>query len=148
MDSGSYLFAPPRPAEPRLPLEITDEKPAVPLIAPKSVMASVPYAFVEVLADLALDTQRVMGGKRPLDESGPETSTPATGGAGPASDLVSQPHVNAVLGGTNNTEKGRRKRCKKQLPSSPYYGSRSRLNHQSEGDPPWLKSDYQTPATA
>jgi hypothetical protein len=84
-----------------LPVESTETAPRK-ASAPLRVPAVVPAQIFPILAELVRDTRNRRGGKRPLD-SGPETSTPATGGAGPASDLVSHPHVNAGLGGTSNT---------------------------------------------
>jgi len=117
-------------------------------IAQLRIPAIVPAQIFPILAELVRDTRSRRGGKLPLDESGPETSTPSQGGTGTAHDEVSQPHANAGPGGTaGNTEKGSGNRGEKQSLSTSGHGSPPRVVAQhSRSEPGWPKLNSWMPA--
>jgi hypothetical protein len=141
---GNVYYAQPLPTDPGLPMEHAEVEPAARV--QKSVKASVSYEFVEVLADLARDTQRVMSGSL-LNESGPKTSTPPRA-TGAAKDLVNQPHANAGLA-ANNSSNGSEGRKQKQSFSPPGHGFPPRVapTPSSRSEPTWPEWISPMPAT-
>jgi hypothetical protein len=111
----------------------------------------IPSAIFEILADLALDTERAHGHKPSSDATGgpvvedTETATPATGGTGPASveEKAGQPRANAVSRGvsSDHQDSGRKKRGQSSPPQMRCGSSPPDTSNQLKDEPPWQKSN-------
>jgi hypothetical protein len=95
-----------------------------------SDIKSVPFRIFEILADLALDTERALGRSASSDAAGgraaedTETTTPAQDATGPASAdaRASQPSGNSVnsADGSNQQDSGQKKRGQSSPSSTPH----------------------------
>jgi hypothetical protein len=132
------------------------ENPDIPP-APYHDLSSMPYKLFEIMADLALDTERELGRSASSDAAGgtaakdAETTTPATVGAGPAHvDKASQPGANPVKTADNNNQQDsdEKERGQSPAPSSRRGSPSSKPSARPKDEPPWPRSSLPTPADA
>jgi hypothetical protein len=132
---------------------------AEPSGTPKAAISQtkvVPFAIFEILADLALDTERAHGHKPSSDAAGGaaaedvKTTTPATGGAGPASAdaLAGQPGGNPVnlAGESTQQDSGRKEREQSSPPSSPPGSPSSEPPDRPKEESSWPRSSLRMPS--
>jgi hypothetical protein len=112
---------------------------------------SVPFRIFEILADLALDTERMLGRSASSDAAGgtaaedTETATPAAGGTGPASAdaMASQPSANSVNLGrsSDHQDSGQKKRGQRPPPFEPHGSPSFDPSDRPKDEPPWPQSN-------
>jgi hypothetical protein len=122
---------------------------------PEAAISSAKFAplkIFEIMADLALDTERELGQSASSDTASStaaedaETTTPATGGTGPAHvDKASQPGANPVnsADGDNQQDSDEKERGQSPAPSSSCGSPSSKPSARSKDEPPWPRSSLQ-----
>jgi hypothetical protein len=119
----------------------------IPAAAAMDIVA-IPSAIFEILADLALDTERAHGHKPSSDAPGgpdakdAKTTTPTrrTAGPAPVDDKESQPSCHSAIGGGSglgHQDSGRKKRGQCPPPFEPPGSPSSDDLEQSKDEPPW-----------
>jgi hypothetical protein len=141
-----------REISPGLVPPMTEDAPENPDIPPAAYwdLSSMPYKLFEIMADLALDTERELGQSASSDTASRtaakdvETTTPATVGTEPAPvDKASHPGANPVNSAdiSNQQDSDENKRGQCPPPFSPHGSPSSDHSNQRRDDPPWPSLD-------
>jgi hypothetical protein len=144
-NGGSQSF---REITPGLFPQMTEDGSDNPDMPPAAIhdLSSMPYRLFEIMADLALDTERELGQSASSDAASStaakdaETTTPATVGAGPAHvDKASQPGANPVnpADSSNQQDSDEKERGQSPAPSSPRGSPSSNPSDRPKDEPPW-----------